>query len=168
MTFARKRHSSGNAWVYDDPAVDRAITSLLLTHGLDVSRVDDWIESDDSPWDEASRRAVTINRGRLIDAKLAGNDEAVFAWVEYFRLALYSGQMQVKLHPLARLGQWVDGKVPPGEKATLYRPMVSDHDRNDRKAKAKVMRAQGSTKEEIAAALGVSLGTVTTDLKRPK
>lgn len=100
MKIARTRQ--GDAWVYDDPAVDRAITSLLGTHGLDVEKVDDWIESDDPPWDEASRQAMTVNRHRLIDAKLAGNDEAVCAWVEYFRLARYCGQMQVKLHPVAQ------------------------------------------------------------------
>ena len=159
MKVARTRQ--GDAWVYDDPAIDCAITSLLLTHGLDVSMVDDWIESDDPPWDEASREAVTINRGRLIDAKLAGNDEAVCAWVEYFRQARYSGQMQVKLHPLVRDGQWLnDSTLKPGDNGYLYRPKVTKWDRLDRKAKAKSMHAQGSTKKEIAATLGVSLGTV--------
>ena len=99
MTIARRRE--GNAWVYSDPAVDQAITSVLLTHGLDVSVIDDWIESDDPPWDEASRQAVTIQRHRLVAAKLSGNDEAVAAWAECLRRARYHD----KLRPLTLTGR---------------------------------------------------------------
>jgi hypothetical protein len=163
MKFARTRQ--GDAWVYDDPAIHEAITMILLTHRLDVSQIDDWIESDNPPWhkdDEHgdSREEALVNRHRLVAAEIAGNHEAVSAWVAYLKLLFYASDTRRKLHPLARDGYWLNQKLPPGEKRDLYRPKVSPFEKKARAARAKRLRAEGMTFEQIAASMGVSQPTV--------
>jgi hypothetical protein len=79
-------------------------------------------------------------------------------------LLRYHLSMAADLHPLARIGHWLEAKVKPGQEVKLYRPKVSAFERKDRIAKAKMLAAQGTSLKEISTALGVDQKTVRTYL----